>query len=464
MPASNDAGIFIMGFVTGQSRDQGQLFPERLDDLVDATSACRVIDAFVNRLDLGAIGFIKAQPALTGRPPYDPADLLKLYLYGYLNRVRSSRRLERECQRNVEVMWLLNRLVPDHKTIAEFRRHNGLGLRRTGAAFVGFCRDAGLIKGDWVAIDGSKFKAVASNKAVMDRQWLEQQMEAYLRGLDQTDSTERSNSLSPAEVSAALAMLTEQGSSRWVATEPQARVLKAHGPAYNVQLAADAEHALIISHEVTDEVTDNRSLQPMAQAVAEVLSSKDFRVVADAGYSNGEQAAALEAQGIVPHVPANRAVNNQGDGTLFDRNRFQYQADTDCFTCPAGQSLALKQIYRRGKAFIYTARAEDCTQCALKGRCTKGRARTVSRHLYEEALTQMHQRCTPAVMRLRRSTVEHPFGTLKYNIFEKPRFLLRGLWGAGSEMALACLAYNMKRAMKVMGDRGMLEKLATNVR
>lgn len=235
MPASVDAGIFFMGFVKGQSRDQAQLFPERLDDLVEAHSPCRVIDAFVSHLDLCGLGFGNALPAPTGRPPYDPADLLKLYLYGYLNRVRSSRRLERECQRNVEVMWLLNRLIPDHKTVAEFRRHNGEGLRKTGAAFVAFCRDAGLIKGDWIAIDGSKFKAVASGKSVVDKQWLEQQMEAYLRGLDQADSAEQVNTLSPTEINAALATLAEQGSSRWVSTEPQARVLKGHGPAYNVQ-------------------------------------------------------------------------------------------------------------------------------------------------------------------------------------------------------------------------------------
>jgi len=460
MPASVDAGIFVMGFVKGQSRDQAQLFPERLDDLVDANSPCRVIDAFVGHLDLAATGFVKAQSAATGRPPYDPADLLKLYLYGYLNRVRSSRRLERECQRNVEVMWLLNRLAPDHKTIAEFRRLNGKGVRRAGAAFVSFCRDAGLIKGDWIAIDGSKFKAVASGKAVIDQQWLEQQMEAYLQGLDQTDTTEQGNILSPTEIQAALSTLAEQGSSRWVSTEPDARVLKGQGPAYNVQIATDAEHALIVSHAVTAEATDNRSLQPMAEAVSDSLSRTSFCVIADAGYSNGEQAAALEARGIVPHAPANRSANNKGDGTLFDRSHFHYQPATDCFICPAGQTLQRKQHYRPAKVFIYSARAQDCAVCPLKSQCTRSQQRNVSRHFFEDALMRMTQRCTPTVMRLRRSTVEHPFGTLKYNVFEKPRFLLRGLWSAGSEMALACLAYNMKRAIKVMGTREILARLA----
>lgn len=218
-----------MGFVVGESRDQASLFPVSLDELVPADHPCRVIEAFVNWLDLPAQGFAKARPKATGRPPYDPADLLKLYLYGYLNRVRSSRRLERECQRNVEVMWLLNRLVPDHKTIAEFRRQNGKALRGAGAAFVGFCRGAGLVKGEWIAIDGSKFQAVASRKAVLKREQL----------------------------------LKEQ--------------------------------------------------QKLEQKMAEYL-------------------AALEQKGILAHAPVKRAVNNQGNGKLFDRSRFIYNDEADLLT------------------------------------------------------------------------------------------------------------------------------------
>jgi transposase len=471
-----------MGYVRGESRDQSQLFPLSLDDLVPADHPCRVIDAFVSYLDLPALGFGKARAAATGRPPYSPSDLLKLYLYGYLNRVRSSRRLERECQRNVEVMWLINRLVPDHKTIAEFRRHNGKGLRGAGVAFVRFCQKVGLIKGDWVAIDGSKFQAVASYKSVADQrrlqqeyQRLEQKIALYLDALDQADASEREADIAPDAVRTALALLQQEqaniaavveqmegcGESRVILGEPEARLMKGRGPSYNLQSAVDAEHALIVSHALTNEVTDNRSLQPMSEAVSEVLGKDTFNVVADAGYSSGDQIAGLEARGIVPHVPANRAVNNQGDGKLFDRSRFDYDVATDTLCCPAGKTLIRKQLDRTQKTVIYTARADDCANCPLKSQCTTRRVRLVSRHLHEDAMNRMMLRTTAAVMRLRRSTVEHPFATLKYNILEKPRLLMRGLWGAGTEMALATLVYNLKRAMKVLGNRALQARLGS---
>lgn len=469
-----------MGYVRGENRDQSQLFPLSLDDLIPVDHPCRVIDAFAAYLDLTALGFEKARPAATGRPPYSPADLLKLYLYGYLNRVRSSRRLERECQRNVEVMWLLNRLVPDHKTIAEFRRQNGKGLRGAGVAFVRFCQGAGLIKGEWIAIDGSKFQAVAGNKSVTDQhrlqqeqQQLEQKIAMYLDALDHADADEQEADMAPdavrtalallqqeqANVTAVLEQLEDRGESRVILGEPEARLMKGRGPSYNLQSAVDAEHALIVSHALTNEVTDNRSLQPMSETVAQVLGKETFNVVADAGYSNGEQVEALEARGIVPHVPANRSVNNQGDGTLFDRSHFDYDAATDTLCCPAGKTLIRKQLHRKDKAIIYTSLADDCANCPLKSQCTTRRVRLVSRHLHEEALNRMMLRTTAPVMRLRRSTVEHPFATLKYNILEKPRLLLRGLWGGGTEMAMATLVYNLKRVMKVLGNCALQARL-----
>lgn len=456
------------------------LFPISLDELIPDEHPCRVIEAFVNWLDLSAQGFSKSRPKATGRPPYDPADLLKLYLYGYLNRVRSSRRLERECQRNVEVMWLLNRLAPDHKTIAEFRRQNGQALRRSGAAFVGFCRSVGLVQGEWVAIDGSKFQAVASGKAVRghdqllrQQAQLEQKMAEYLAMLDAADTDEVEPDLDTEAVRAALNLLRQEhagvqaslqilvaeGKSQLTTTEPEARVMKGHGPAYNVQTAVDAEHGLIIAHAVTDEATDNRQLQPMAEAASAALTQETLNVVADAGYSNGEQAAILEQKGILPHVPANRAVNTQGDGTLFDRTAFTYDDDNDTLACPAGRTMTRKQLMRRKQLVIYTAQAQDCSKCPLKSRCTIKQVRLVSRHLHEAALQRMDSRATPALMRLRRSTVEYPFGILKYQVLEKPRLLLRGLWGAGTEMALAVLAYNMKRAMAALGSGEMASRL-----
>lgn len=470
-----------MGFVRGDSRDQGALFPVSLDELVPEDHVCRVIDAFVGSLELTALGFSKARPAATGRPAYDPADLLKLYLYGYLQQVRSSRRLERECQRNVELMWLVNRLAPDHKTIAEFRRCEGAALRAVAAAFVRFCRGQGLIRGEWLALDGSKFEAVASRKAVLSRERLLREQAAldrrvaeYLERLDAADAEEGESAIDAGAVREALEVLRRRqaqaaqglsrlealGTTQWVESEPDAKQMKGHGPAYNVQTVVDAEHALIVTHEVTAEATDNTSLQPMAEAAREALGTTTMKIVADAGYSNGAQAEALEAQGIMPHVPANRAVNNQGDGSLFDRRRFAYDEHTDTMRCPAGRTLRRKQLLRYKHQIIYAAEIGDCGTCVLKARCTASPRRFVTRHLHEAALQRMQVRATPELMRLRRCSVEHPFASLKYRIFEKPRFLLRGRWGAGTEMSLATLVWNLKRAMTVLGNAALRESLA----
>jgi transposase len=481
MPATQVAGIFVMGFVRGESRDQGSLFPVSLDELVPEDHVCRVVEAFVASLDLVQLGFRRAAPAATGRPAYDPADLLKLYLYGYLQQLRSSRRLERECQRNVELMWLLNRLAPDHKTIAEFRRREGAALRAVAAAFVRFCREQGLIRGEWLAIDGSKFEAVASRKAVLSRERLlreqavlERRVAEYLEQLDAADASEGDTAIDAAAVREALEVLRQQqaqaaqglsrlealGSTQLVTSEPEAKQMKGRGPAYNVQTVVDAEHGLIVTHAVTAEATDNTSLQPMAEAARDALGQPTLKVVADAGYSNGAQAEALEAQGIVPYVPANRAVNNHGDGSLFDRRCFPYDEATDTMRCPAGQVLRRKQLLRYKHQILYAANLGACGRCVLKARCTTSSRRIVTRHLHEAALQRMQARATPELMRLRRCVAEHPFAALKYRIFEKPRFMLRGRWGAGTEMSLATLVWNLKRAMAVLGASQLRERLA----
>jgi transposase len=443
-----------MGFLQGEGRTQGTLFPVCLEELIPDDHVCRVIDAFVDRLDMAVLGFERAEAAETGRPGYDPRDLLKLYLYGYLQQIRSSRRLESECRRNIELLWLLGRLVPDHKTIAEFRRMHREAVTAVGAELVRFARSAGLVKGEWVAIDGSKFRAVSSARSVSDRQALER----YLEQLEQSDQQDEVVIDSNA-VASALEKLRQY-------PEPEVgfmRTTQGLAPAYNVQAAVDAEHALIVVQQVTDQAADNRSLQPMAEAakVAVGEPAQTLQVVADAGYSNGEQAAACEAQGIVPHVPANRGVNNRGDGALFDRSEFRYQPQSDTFLCPAGQTLTRQRLSRKDQAVYYVGQPEVCGACALQSQCTTGSRRSVTRHLHEEALQRMQQRATPEVMRLRRCTAEHPFATLKYRIFGHPRFLLRGLRGAQTEMSLAVIAYNLKRMLNILGGRRLSAALAS---
>jgi transposase len=381
-----------MRFIQGEGRTQGTLFPVMLDDLVPGDHVCRVIDAFVGRVVMGRLGFERSEPAETGWPGYDPRDLLKLYLYGYLQQIRSSRRLEAECHRNVEVMWLLGRLAPDYKSIAEFRRIHREAVTEAGAELVRFARSVGLVRDEWVAI------------------------ERYLDAVDTADGQEEAV-IDPSAVAQALEKLNRH-------REPEAhfmRVGRGHAPAYNVQTWVDAEHALIVAQKVTGEATDNRSLLPMTEAAQEAVGSPpSLNVVADAGYSNGEQAEACQTKGILPPVPANRAINNQGDGTLFDRTAFRYDEATDTFHCPAGQTLTRKQLQRSKNRVAYTAPAETCGACPLKDRCTGSPQHFVHRHLHEGALERMQQRATPAAMRLRRSTVEHPFGTLKYSIFGHP--------------------------------------------
>jgi transposase len=441
-----------MSYIQGEGRSQGTLFPVVLDDLVPADHVCRVIDAFVDGLAMAELGFERAEAAETGRPGYDPRDLLKLYLYGYLHQLGSSRRLEAECRRNLELMWLLGRLYPDHKSIAEFRRMHREAVTAAGAELVRLARSVGLVRGEWIAIDGTKFRAVASAESVRERQALEK----YLDSCEQADE-EAQALIDPSAVQAALNKLKQHA-------EPEASFMRMAGsfaPAYNVQTAVDAEHGLIVAHAVTLDAADNRCLEPMAEAAKKALEADRLNIVADAGYSNGEQAGRCEAAGLVPHVPANRAVNNQGDGTLLDRSLFLYRPESDSFLCPAGKTLDRKQLHRADRTVLYQASAADCGACSLKPRCTPSARRMLGRHLDEDALNRMHQRATPALMRLRRSTVEHPFGTLKYCIFGHPRLLLRGLSGARTEIGIGVMAYNLKRMVNLLGATRLIQALAT---
>ncbi len=440
-----------MAFIEGDARAQGTLFPVTLEELIPDDHFCRVIDAFVDRLEMQGLGFARAEAAETGRPGYDPRDLLKLYLYGYLQQIRSSRRLESECRRNVELMWLLGRLCPDHKSIAEFRRIHGRAVTQAGAELVKFARSVGLIRGEWIAIDGSKFRAVSRVSSVHERAAVER----YLESLETADREDE-----PVVENSAVAAALEKLRSH---PEPEAGFMKTTQgmlPAYNVQTAVDAEHGLIVAQQVTDEANDTRSLLPMAEAAQQAVGepSAPIHVVADAGYSNGEQAAACESKGILPHVPAHRGVNARGGGKLFDRTAFQYQEQSNTMLCPAGHSL--HSHGRNGRAIVYMGRAPVCGACALKPQCTISPRRIVRRHVHEEALQRMQQRATPAAMQLRRRTVEHPFAILKYAIFGHPRFLLRGLEGTRAEMSLAVMAYNLKRMLNLMGGAALRTTLA----
>jgi transposase len=439
-----------MTYIQGEGRSQGSLFPIVLDDLVPVDHMCRVIDAFVARLALSELGFERAQAADTGRPGYDPRDLLKLYLYGYLNQIRSSRRLEAECRRNIELMWLLGRLYPDHKSISEFRRMHSEAVTAAGAALIRFARSCGLIRGEWIAIDGSKFRAVASVDSTRERLDLQR----YLESIKKADEEQQAN-IDPSAVQAAIERLKQH-------PEPEAGYMLVRQtalPAYNVQTAVDAEHSLIVAHAVVLDASDIRCLKPLAEAAKRALELETFNVVADAGYSNGEQVAHCEAVGITPYVPVMRTVNNQGDGTLFGRTDFRYERESDTYICPGDKRLLRKHTNHKDRYTMYKASSADCAACSLKSRCTQAPRRGLARHLYEDALNRMQERVTPEAMRLRRCTVEHPFATIKYRIFGHPRLLMRGLTGARAEIGIATMAYNLKRITNVLGAAKLTKKL-----
>lgn len=468
-----------MGHRRGESRQQAALFPVMLDELVAEDGLVRVIDAWVGSLDLEALGFAKAQAQVMGAPPYDPADLLKLYIWGYLCAVRSSRALERECHRNVECMWLLGRLRPDHKTIAEFRRGNPQALVAACATFVQFARRQRLIAGTTVAIDGTKVRAAASRKSVLRKGALDeqakrnaQQIEQYLQLLDVQDRQEtggpRTEDVRRAleqlqsrkeKIQAEQQRLANHGAKTLVKSEPEAQVMGPSldfAPGYNLQSAVESDSHLIVAHQVTNAANDLRQLQPMAEVASQALA-QPITVVADAGYANGEHIAKLDAKGITSYVAPARAVNSRGDGTLYDKTAFSYDAGADRFTCPAGKTLARKCLQREDKLVIYAARPEDCGACAHKPQCTGAARRLVARHLYEDALQANAQRIAqhPQMMALRRQTVEHPFADLKHRILGNARLLMRGLDGARSELSLAVLAYNLKRAFNMKGAAWM---------
>lgn len=471
--------VFFMRHLQGESRTQSTLFPESLDEYVSAENPVRVIDAFIDTLNMQQLGFTLATTQDTGRKPYHPADLLKLYIYGYLNQLRSTRRLEKECHRNIEVLWLMKRLAPDFKTIANFRQHNSAAIRHACSAFIQFCRAAHLLDNRLIAIDGSKFKAAASpdkvcNPAQIARQQkhLEQDIADYLHAL--SDSEQR-DVHTAGDVQTALHTLRarqqhlselaqrmhNRATSHICTTEPEAKRMRSGREGiilgYNVQTAVEASSGLIIHHDVTDESTDNRSLLPVALAAQKTLRAEKLNVLADSGYSNGEQIAACEIQGITPTLPVNRAKNNQGD--FYQKDVFRYVAEKNIYLCPAHATLHYQTYSQQKKIHLYAK--SGCTGCALQPNCTRTDKRWISRHFHEDALNRCQARAekNPELMKQRSAIVERPFAHLK-QIQGLRRFICWGLLGAQAEMGLAVMAYNLNRMMKAHGVERMLALLA----
>src|ERR1700693_5505948 len=469
-------------FVEGEDRSQGVLLPEFLDDYVAEDNPVRAIDVFVDKLDLWGRAFSGLVPEVTGRPPYHPATLLKIYLYGYLNRIQSSRRLERESQRNIELMWLTGRLMPDFKPIADFRRDSGPAIRAACAQFVVLCRQFNLFTRTIVAIDGSKFKAVNNRdknftvaKVAKRIEQVEASIARYLAVLDRADREDgdmaEAKTIRLKEkiegLQRQMQSLREIGKQVEAApdkqvslTDPDARSMATSGKGtgivgYNVQTAVDTEHHLIIAHEVTNLGHDRTQLVPMGLKAQEATGNEEITVLADRGYFNGEQVLACENTGVLPCVPKTLTSSSAKRG-LFTRQDFVYDAEKDHYTCPAGQHLTRGRVRSDRRQDVDNYRhLTACFTCPLKTSCTPDKLKRVKRWEHEGVLDAMQARLdrTPDAMLVRRQTVEHPFGTIKAWM-GSTHFLTRTLKRVSTEMSLHVLAYNIKRASRsLVSDR-----------
>jgi transposase len=471
-------------FVEGSDRSQTTLFPACLDDWMDEDNPVRVIDAFVESIDLGELGFDGVVPEATGRPAYHPSVLLKLYIYGYLNRVQSSRRLEREAGRNVEVMWLTERLVPDHKTIADFRKDHGRAIRKVCTRLVGLCREMGLLSSASVAIDGSKFKAVNNRdrnftRAKMERRraQIEDSVARYLQQLDTADRQEPSVALATKttrlrekiaklgdemrRLAGIEAQMLESPDQQVSLTDPDARSMATSGRGsgvvgYNVQVAVETEHHLIVAHEVTNVGSDRSQLAAMAKEAKAVLRTERLDAIADRGYFNSEEILACEQAGITVTLPKPMTSGAKAEGR-FGKQDFVYQPAEDVYHCPAGETLKYHYTNVENGLTLRRYWTTACPSCPIKRHCTPAKQRRITRWEHEHILEAVQRRLdeNPKAMRQRRETVEHPFATIKARMGAM-HFLMKTLPRVSGEMALHVLAYNLTRVLNIVGSKSLI--------
>jgi len=469
-------------FIKGVSRSQITLFPEAVDEYIQEDNPVRVIDVFVDGLDLSGLGF-KTQPADTGRPAYHPGVMLKLFIYGYLNRVQSSRRLEREAGRNLELLWLMGRLTPDFKTISDFRRDNTKSIKRVCREFVLICRKLDLFADSLIAIDGSKFKAVNNRNRNFTQAKIKHRLkqidESIARYLGQIDSADRVDLATSKIKSERLnekikklngevkrlnqmqKQLKETPDGQVSLTDPDARSMATSGRGsglvgYNAQAAVDSKHHLIVTHEVTNQGHDRAQLSNMATQAKAVLNVDELTVVADRGYYSGEEIKACEEVGIRTYLPKSQTSGNQAKG-YYGKRDFIYHPQDDEYECPAGERAIYRFTREENGKQIRRYWSSACVSCSMKSKCTTGKERRISRWEHEAILDTVEARLeqAPEMMKVRRSTVEHPFGTIKYWM-GSTHFQMKTLKRVSTEMSLHVLAYNMKRVINILGSKELI--------
>jgi transposase len=475
-------------FVEGVGRAQSTLLPASLDDYVSEDNPVRVVDVFVDSLNLDKLGFVGVRPLETGRPSYHPGMMLKLYIYGYLNRVPSSRRLERECQRNIELIWLTGQLAPDFKTIADFRKDNGQAIREVCREFVALCRKLDLFSAASVAIDGSKFKAVNARdknftEAKMKRR-LERIDESIARYLSQLETADRHGDAVPeakverlkgkieklkeeiVRLNEINAEMMKSEDKQISLSDPDARSMATSGKdtgivGYNVQIAVDTQHHLIVAHEVTNVGSDRHQLASMAAQTRSEMGVDTLNVVTDRGYYDSQEILACEEAGIAVTLPKPLTSGAKAAGR-FGKQDFIYVAAEDIYRCPAGERLTYRFTVEEHGRMLRRYWTTACQDCALKAQCTTGPERRIPRWEHEDVLEKVQQRLDqdPNKMTLRRQTAEHPFGTIKAWM-GATHFLMRRRYKVATEMALNVLAYNMKRVIAILGCGPLLQAIQT---
>ena len=473
-------------FIEGEDRTQRTLLPASLDEYVGEDNPVRVIEVFVDALDLDELGFKGVVPKVTGRSSYHPSILLKIYVYGYLNRIASSRRLEKETQGNIEMMWLTGRLMPDFKTIANFRKENAKALRGICREFVLLCRNLDLFSDALVAIDSSKFKAVKNRDrnltvAKMKRrlEQIDKSIDRYLAMMDTADRQEpeiaeaRKARLGEKietlkeqikRLKALEAQMLESEDKQLSLTDPDARSMMTSGRGtgmvgYNVQATIDAKHHLIIDHEITQSGLDCGQLAEMATRAKETVGADDLTVVADRGYFEGEQIRACDDAGITTFVPRPLRSGSKAKGR-FAKQDFIYLPDENAYRCPAGEKLTWRYESVEGGKTMHSYWTMACTECPLKEQCTTGKERRIKRWEHEAVVEAAQRRLDldPEKMAVRRCTAEHLFGTLK-SWMGAAHFLTRTKDRVNAEMSLYVLAYNIKRMIKILGIKPLLEAI-----
>lgn len=472
-------------FIEGENRYQSTLFPGRIDDYIEEENAVRVIDVFIDQLDLSGLGF-KTTPADTGKPGYHPGIMLKIFVYGYLNKVHSSRRLEAEAQRNVELMWLTGRLAPDFKTIADFRKDNGAAIRLVCREFVMLCRKLNLFTQAFVAIDGAKFKAVNTRdknytkaKLKCRMQQIDESIDRYLNQIASADRQESETSSNKSQrLKDKIEMLKKEMGRlkklevRLLAepdqqislTDPDARSMATSGRGtgmvgYNVQTAVETEHHLIVAHDVTQDGHDRHQLHRIAVQAKEAIGTDALDVVADRGYFKGEEILACDKDNITTYLPRPLTSGSTRKG-LFSKRDFIYHAQDDQYECPADERLIWRFTTEEKGQVIHKYWSSNCPHCALKKQCTTSQYRRVARWEHEHVVEALDARLErePERMRVWRSTVEHPFGTLKCWM-GYTHFLTKTIPKVSTEMSLHVLAYNLKRVINIMGTRKLIEAI-----